>query len=42
MFLETENKEKYDGLFNDLFIRKAINLALDKASNEKETCSNLL
>ena len=42
IFLGTEIKEKGWEIFNYLFIRKAIDMALDKNSNEKEACSRLL
>lgn len=42
IFLSQEIKVKGWDLFNYLFIRKAIDMALDKNSNEKEACSKLL
>jgi hypothetical protein len=41
-FLSKEIKERHWELFNHLFIRKAIDYALDLGSNEKNACSNLL
>ena len=42
IFLSSEVKEKGWDIFNHLFIRKAIDFALDKGPNEKEACSKLL
>ena len=41
-FLDVEVKSRGWGIFNYLFIRKAIDQALDKNGNEKEACSKLL
>lgn len=41
-FLDREIKEKNWDMFNYLFIRKAIDYALDKTPNEKEACSKIL
>ena len=42
IFLSLEIKEHGWEVFNHLFIRKAIDYAMDKNSNEKEACSKLL
>eukprot|EP00347_Sterkiella_histriomuscorum_P006178 403353763 len=42
LFLGTEIKEKKWEIFNYLFIKKSIDMALDKNSNEKDACSKLL
>ena len=42
IFLQKEIKEHGWEIFNHLFIRKAIDYAMDKNSNEKEACSKLL
>ncbi len=42
IFLSKEIKEHGWEIFNHLFIRKAIDFAMDKNSNEKEACSKLL
>lgn len=41
-FLSKEIKHKGWEIFNYLFIRKAIDFAMDKNANEKEACSKLL
>lgn len=41
-FLSKEIKQNKWGLFNHIFIRKAIDFSLDKGANEKEACSKLL
>lgn len=41
-FLSKEIKERGWEIFNYLFIRFAIDKALDKGANEKEECSKLL
>jgi hypothetical protein len=41
-FLSKEIKQKGWEIFNYLFIRKAIDIAMDKNANEKEACSKLL
>lgn len=41
-FLDQDVKTRGWGIFNYLFIRKAIDMALDKNANEKEACSKLL
>jgi len=40
--LSKEIRKKGWEIFNYLFIRKAIDFAMDKNSNEKEACSKLL
>jgi hypothetical protein len=42
LFLSKEIKEKKWQIFNHLFIRKAIDMALDKTGNERNACSQLL
>ena len=42
IFLSHEIKSRGWELFNHLFIRKAVDYALDKGANEKEACSKLL
>ena len=41
-FLGKEIKQKGWEVFNYLFIRKAIDFAMDKNANEREACSKLL
>jgi hypothetical protein len=41
-FLSKEIKQKGWEIFNYLFIRKAIDIAMDKNANEREACSKLL
>ena len=41
-FFQTEVKKRQWHLFNYLFIRKAVDLALDQGANEREACSQLL
>ena len=42
-FFETEVKSKTCwGIFNHLFVRKAIDMAFDLNCSEREACSNLL
>lgn len=41
-FFLNETKTKGWDIFNWLFIRKAIDMALDKNNNEREGCSKLL
>ena len=41
-FLSKEIKERGWEVFNHLFIRKAIDFAMDRSGNDKEACSKLL
>ena len=41
-FFNEEAKKKGWNIFNYLFIRKAIDMAFDLGSNEREVCSKLL
>ena len=41
-FLSKEIKERGWEVFNHLFIRKAIDFAMDKSGNDREACSKLL
>ena len=41
-FLGKEVKDNGWEIYNHLFIRKAIDLAMDKSPNEREACSKLL
>lgn len=42
VFFTGEAKEKGWSFFNYLFVRKAIDMALDLGGNEREGCSKLL
>lgn len=41
-FLSKEIKERGWEVFNHLFIRKAVDMAMDRSSNDREICSKLL
>ena len=41
-FLEKEIRERGWEVFNSLFIRKAIDFAMDRTANDREACSKLL